>query len=52
MVVESWAGKAPKEIGNAARFGIDLVSGKTKPKGVTDYARGFTRGTTEKHVEH
>src|SRR5258707_15782598 len=43
-------GMAPKEIGNAARFGIDLASSKARPKSGTDYARGFTRGTTEKHV--
>jgi len=43
-------GMAPKAIGNAARFGIDLATGKARPKSAADYARGFTRGTTEKHV--
>lgn len=41
-------GIAPKTIDNAMRFGIDLVNKQTKPKSVSDYALGVTRGTTKR----
>ena len=44
-------GMAPKIIGNATRFGIDLVNKQTQPKTAADYARGLTRGTTKKREE-
>lgn len=41
-------GIAPKTIDNAMRFGIDLVNKQTRPKSASDYALGFTRGTTKR----
>jgi hypothetical protein len=37
-------GRAPKEIGNLARFGIDVGTGKAKPKTWRDLQMGLTRG--------
>lgn len=44
-------GMAPKAIGNAAKFGIDLASGKERPKTITDWRMGITRGSAKKRVE-
>jgi hypothetical protein len=44
-------GMAPKVIGNAARFGIDLVNKQQHPRSASEWARGFTRGTAKKR-EH
>lgn len=40
-----------KEMANAARFGIDYVNKQARPKEISDWLRGLTRGQTEKRVE-
>lgn len=40
-------GMAPKVIGNATRFGIDLVNKQQHPRNASEWARGFTRGTAK-----
>ncbi len=44
-------GVSPKVIGNASRFGIDLVNKQQHPKTGMDYFRGITRGTMERRKE-
>ncbi len=44
-------GVSPKVVGNAARFGIDLVNKQTHPRSATEVFRGVTRGTTKLRVE-
>jgi hypothetical protein len=44
-VLGEGTGMSPKIIGNATRFGIDLVNKQVKPKGAAEYFRGITRGT-------
>lgn len=44
-------GMAPKTIGNAARFGIDLVNKQQHPRTGPEWLRGFTRGTAKKREE-
>ncbi len=44
-------GISPKVIGNASRFGIDLVNKQQHPKTAGDYFRGLTRGTMTKRQE-
>jgi len=43
-------GKAPKELGNLAHFGIDLMNEQAHPRTFEDWFQGLTRGTTKKHV--
>src|SRR5882724_1232280 len=40
-------GVSPKVVGNAARFGIDLVNKQTHPRSAGEVFRGVTRGTTK-----
>jgi len=44
-------GVSPKVVGNAARFGIDLVNKQTHPRSAAEVFRGVTRGTTKLRVE-
>ncbi len=44
-------GVSPKVVGNAARFGIDLVNKQTHPRSASEVFRGVTRGTTKLRVE-
>jgi len=44
-------GVSPKVVGNAARFGIDLVNKQTQPRSASEVFRGVTRGTTKLRVE-
>jgi len=44
-------GVSPKVVGNATRFGIDLVNKQTHPRSATEVFRGVTRGTTKLRVE-
>lgn len=44
-------GLAPKTIGNATRFGIDLVNKQQHPKTIPEWTRGFLRGTAKKREE-
>lgn len=42
-------GVAPKIMGSAVRFGIDIANRQQKPKTAPDWLRGATRGTTKVH---
>jgi len=44
-------GISPKVVGNAARFGIDLVNKQTHPRSASEVFRGVTRGITKLRVE-
>lgn len=42
-------GRTPKELGNVARFGIDLANRQQNPRTLGDWFRGATRGNIKKY---
>lgn len=50
-VVGESTGLTPKIVGNAARYGINVVNKQEKPKSVADVLLGVTKGTQKRRVE-